>query len=401
MKTGLLFAYLVFFPFGQLVKLPLQLFKSPEINLYLTDVLVFLLLLSWGIWRLFLKKKKYHLPLLAFPLFLFSGICCLSLGLATSLLSCREMLVSSLYLLRWLVYAGFYFVINDLKSHFAWLKWKNMVNFLIAVGAVALVFGFVQYFLWPDLKALEVMGWDPHYYRIVGTFLDPAFTGMIFVLTMILVLEKWLESSGRTKQIFFFLAALIYLGLILTYSRASYLAYLIGAGVIFLKRKKPRLLLTAVLILILTLIFIPKPAGEGGRVERTFTLWARLENWQQALLITKDHPFFGVGFNAYRYVQKDYGFLDEDWQISHAGAGVDSSFLFVLATTGIIGLMSFIWLWIKIFKLAPRPILASLAAIAGHSLFNNTFFYPWVLGWMIILLAYLEEKVKESSLGEG
>lgn len=376
--------YLALFPFGQLTRVPLQIFESPEVRFYLTDIVLFFLLFSWGIWRFLLLKKKYQLPPLAIPIFSFSIICLLSLGLGSPLLSNREALVAGLYLVRWLVYAGIYFVVADIKDYFKWSKPSNLQNFLIIIGVAIALFGLVQYFLWPNLKLLKMLEWDPHYYRLVGTFLDPGFTGLILVLTLILIVTLGWDKKDKRGWV---AAGLItYIALALTYSRASYLAYLTGIGVISFVKKLPKLFIGAILIGVLTLIMLPQPAGEGGKLERTYSIEARIRNWQQSITIVQDHPFLGVGFNAYRYAQRDYGFLKDKWQVSHAGAGADSSILFVLATTGILGASFYLWLWWKTLKSHNLAVTASVLALLAHSLFNNSLFYPWLMAWMWILL---------------
>lgn len=105
------------------------------------------------------------------------------------------------------------------------------------------------------------------------------------------------------------------------------------------------------------------------------------------------NPLFGTGFNLYRYANT--GAVGD----SHAGAGSDSSLLFVFATTGIAGLLIYLWLWGKILKLgwqrrntqAGLILLASSTSLLIHSLFSNSLFYPWVLGWMAFLLALQDD----------
>jgi len=390
---GLFFTYLVLFPFGQLTKIPLN-FIGPEVNLYMTDIVLLLLLLAWGVWRFGLKKKKYQLPPLALPIFLFFAISLFSLGLASPLLSNREVMVAGLYLVRWLVYVGLYFVLFDIKDR--WFKSLDILKFLVIIGVAIAFFGFVQYFLWPNLKALEVIEWDPHYYRLVSTFLDPGFTGLILVLTLIILIN--LLFKNRNNRWLILSTVAVYAALILTHSRSSYLAFLVGMGVIAWLRKTGRLFIVALVLLLLSLAILPQPKGEGGKLTRTYSIFDRFESWQNALTITKDHPLLGVGFNAYRYAQRDYGFLEkEKWQESHAGAGTDSSLLFVLATTGILGLISYLWylggagflaFWQR-KKIIGVVCLASLGAVIAHSFFLNSLFYPWVMGWLAILLACL------------
>ncbi len=69
--TSLFFIFLVLFPFGQLTRIPLTFLNSPDVHLYLTDIVLLLLVLGWGIWRFLMEKKKYQLPPLTKPIFLF------------------------------------------------------------------------------------------------------------------------------------------------------------------------------------------------------------------------------------------------------------------------------------------------------------------------------------------
>ncbi len=389
--TSLLFIFLALFPFGQLAKIPLNFLNMPSINLYLTDIILFLLVISWIIWKVFDKKRKYHLPPLAKPIFLFSVLALISLLVNLSVFGLKESLVGSLYLIRWLFYAGIYFVVFDLRKKLDWLKWHNKPCFLLIIGSAIAIFGLIQYSLWPDFKALETLNWDPHFYRLVGTFFDPGFTGLILALNLFLIIILWLESKNKW---FLALGLIVYSSLALTYSRASWLVFLLGAGLILLTKKAFKVLIGIAILIAMTFFLLPRPAGEGGKIERTYTINARLINYEQSLKIAKDNPFFGVGFNNYRYAQRNYGFLSTDeWQTNHAGAGADNSFLLVLATTGIFGFLAYLWLWGRVLKENKKNILVvvSLLAIIGHSLFLNSLFYPWVMVWLWLLLALTKE----------
>lgn len=371
----LLLAYFIFFPFGQLTRLSLQII-APEVHLYLTDLILGLLVLFWLGWRFIFNRKSYLLPPLAKPIGLFFLVAAFSLIINVHRLSGDEIFVSSLYLVRWLFYAGLYFVATD-------LKWKGRL-FLIWAGATTAAFGLIQYWFWPDIRPLETLGWDPHYYRVVGTFLDPGFTGIILGLTLILLVVHF-----RAKKILFYvLFSIVYAALALTYSRSSYLAYLTGMGVIAFLKKSPRFFLAVIAVGILTLTILPRQSGgEGVNLERQSTINARIINWRQTWKIIAGRPFFGVGFNAYRYAQRNYGFLGKDWQITHAGAGSDASLLFVWATTGIFGLSAYLWLWWRAIRVGPLVIKASIIALFIHSFFLNSLFYPWIMAWIWVLLA--------------
>lgn len=378
----LLLFYFISFPFGQLTRLPLPII-APEVHLYLTDLILGLLVLFWLGWRFIFNRKPYLRPSLAKPIGLFFLMATFSLITNAYRLSSEEIFVSGLYLVRWWFYAGLYFVIGD-------LKWKGR-PFLIWAGAATAGFGLIQYFFWPDIRPLQTGGWDPHYYRVVGTLLDPGFTGIILVLTLILlVVFNWKKiiRPGAKNIKFYAFIFMVYAVLALTFSRSSYLAYLTGMGLIALVKKAPQFFITVVLVGILTFLVLPRQSGgEGVNLQRQSTINARLANWRQSIEVVVASPLTGVGFNAYRYVQRDYGFLGADWRTTHAGTGADASLLFVWATTGILGLLAYLGLWVKAASTKSLILISSIMALFVHAFFLNSFFYPWVMGWMWTLLA--------------
>jgi len=390
----LLYLYLAVFPLGQLTKISLD---SQEINIHLGDIIVGVLVSVWLITKL-LRREKFRLPSLTNQILLFFLFAVLSLILNTSvfasnfregpLLSGREMVVSWLYLLRWIAFAALYFVVYDLKL--------DIKNWLIRAGLIAAVLGLLQYFFIPDTRFIEALGWDPHYYRLIGTFLDPGFIGAILVLTIILLTaEIW--RGGKKSLLEISLWVICYIALALTYSRASYLAYLASMGMFGWFKKSPKFFAGVLIAGVITIFLLPRPGGEGVKLERESTIQFRLINWRQSINIATDHLIFGVGFNAYRYSQNDYGYLDfANWRASHAGGGADSSLLFVLATTGLFGLLAYLWLWAKTgvsaWKKGNLVIMASVTSLIVHSFFSNSLFYPWIMGWFWLLLGQNEAK---------
>jgi len=388
--TGLFFLLLIVFPFGQLTKIPLSFLGVPEIHLYLMDIILFLLLVSWFFWRFVIDRKNYKLPVLSKPIFIFVLVSFLSLLFSLFKFPVLQVLVGLLYWLRWLFYVGLYFVVADLAKKVSWVK-KDLFCFLTIIGSMVSVFALVQYLIWPNLKALEVLQYDPHFYRAVGTFLDPSFTGIILVLTIIIVTFQIRVNKGK-KAGWIALWGLLYVVLALTYSRASWLAFFSFGAIFAFYKKSIKFFLLVIGILFLTWLFIPQPSGEGGNLQRTYSITSRFESYKQSFKIFSNNPILGVGFNNYRYAQNKAGFfqdIDYDWQKSQSGAGVDSSLFFVLATTGILGLASYLWLFLKgLLEFRKNEIVfISLLVILIHSLFSNSLFYPWVMVWIWLLLA--------------
>lgn len=375
-KKILLLAYLLLFPFGVLAKLPIRIKNFPEVNFYLADIVVGFLGVIGLVGLLGkIKKRAGPLPKLTEPILFFLGITAFSLLVNIPNFSGREIFVGFLYWLRLAAYFMVYFVAKE-------IDWEKGRELLEKAGLMVVLLGLGQYFFFPNLDPLKKFGWDPHFGRLAGTFLDPNYSGIILVLILI-----FLGANFKPKTSWWLAVGGCWLALALTYSRSSYLAFLAGMGVLLILKKKIKLIPLIIFIIFITVINLPRNLpSEGVKLERTASVGARLRNWRETLVIAKDHFLFGVGFNTYRYAQKKYGFLKDDWQASHAGAGADSSLLFVFATGGIFGLLGWLGILAKALEKKSPLVFSSTAAIFVHSFFQNTFFFPWVLGWWIIIL---------------
>lgn len=382
----LLYLLLLIFPFGQLIKLPINI---PGVNIYFQDLII-LLIIIFFLLKNFVSKSRIFLPRLSIPILGFFSLALFSLLLSIPLRPFSETMVALMYLGRWIGYAGLYLVIVNVSNN----NIKKKLNDLMIITCFSIaILGLLQYLFIPDITDLKVFGWDPHYFRVVGTFLDPGFTGIILVLGLILVFERIWNKKLLTKIIMFIP---LYASLILTYSRSSYLAYTIAVAIISFYKRSLKFLLAMLTLGIFSLMILPRPGGEGVRLERQNSSFSRVNNWLTSLKISALYPVYGIGFNNYRYVQRDLGIINqENWQISHAGAGADSSLLFVLATTGVVGLITYMIFLHKIFFFHKQNIIvfASLGALIIHSFFNNTLFYGWAMIWLWILIAINEERI--------
>ncbi|MBI5613328.1 O-antigen ligase family protein, partial [Candidatus Gottesmanbacteria bacterium] len=343
------------------------------------------------IFSIFSGWKRRIYPTLTFPIAIFFLVCLASLILNSTRFTFLQLGLSSLYLVRLTLYALLYFaVVKGKTDGYIWLYrlWISLV------GIAGL--GFVQYFLYPDLRNLYYLGWDPHYYRIVSTILDPNFCGVLFALGVFLSLYLY-----RSKKLKMFLAGggILFLALLFTYSRASYLAFFVGLIVWFFGQEK-RMLFGGILIALLGFIlFLPRPGGEGVKLERMASVVARVGNMTDALKVFRASPIFGVGFNTLRYIK----LTDEDTGIeSHAVSGFDMSILFILSTTGVVGLISYGYILFSLLKIMrnseksysdmSRLIAVSILMIGVHGFSVNTYFYPLVLICLAVLVGAYEKK---------
>ena len=382
----LIFVYLVIFPFGQLGRIEL----TSNIIVHAVDLVAGLIGLFWVVRFTRRRLARLKVPKLGRPFLSFLAVAAFTLLLGAIRVVPNEALAGFFYLLRFTAYVLLYFAVRDVVARKKELK-HTLVNALLTVGSFVAVFGWIQYLAFPSLVPLSEYGWDPHYFRLVGTFLDSGFTGILLALFTLLIFTKIWSGGAKAGD-----WALLFLGissLALTYSRASYLAFFAGLVILYIVRRNLKLLVGGLVLLAIAVFLLPRPAGEGVRLERTSTVNSRLESYKEAVAIVKNNPLFGVGFNLYRAVNED------ESKLSHAGAGTHSSLLFVLATTGIAGFATFSWLlwqiahflWLRRNKVNGMLVVASFWAIFIHSFFDNSLFYPWVLGQFAILLGTLED----------
>lgn len=401
------------FPLGQLERISLD----HSINFYLHDIVIFIAV----IWQFYYQKnlilvakhilEKYRYFYAFFILSLFSLI------LSLQNFSLIQVLVSSLYLWRLTFYCLFLFlVIRNIKN----IDKNNLYDYFRLIIFFSLIAGFLQYFLFPRFDLLYELGWDRHYYRLSGTWLDTGFAGIILTLYILFLVDGIIVEKNKTinqlkgllsklgcKKYFdkniivdYFLLIFSVIALLLTYSRSSYLALILTIIVYFLLKepnfknlktifKKCGIILIIIILFLTSVSLLPQKFGEGTKLFRTSTINSRLGNWSQALNISKDNLIFGVGFNTLRYVKNDAKLLDDKWQITHSGAGFDNSLLFLLATSGLVGTYFFLALVKNILKFNNSNLLkASLSAVFIHGMFSNSWFYPWVLLWLFFIIIF-------------
>jgi O-antigen ligase len=358
--------------------------KNAGLNIYLYDIAVALFSIAGG-FHFLIVRKKLHLPKVFIPFCCFASIAILSLALVAHSHPPLQLLTAAFYLVRWSSYLASGVVINNMLSQ-GMLSRNQVLQAFIRSALFISLAGFVQLILLPDFEVLDPsLGWDPHKNRLGSTFFDPNFVGAYLVLCITLVLHRILIKKDLRAKTLFFLG-IFFVALILTFSRSAWLMF----GVVVLVYgvlKAHFLVLLSFLLFFSAYYAVPRIQTRlSGIADPADSAHFRLISWGNTLEIIKDNPVFGVGFNAYRYAQKEYGFLDQDTVHDHAGAGSDSSLLFVVATTGIVGLISYLWgfggsvlLAFKQSKSTAILLLALTFSLLGNSQFINSLFYPQIM----------------------
>ncbi len=364
---------------------------SPGVTIYIHDV-VFLIFFVASAFSIFKKNKRIQ-PKLLIPIAGFVGIAILSLCINSFRFTLPQTIQSSLYLVRWAAYVGIYIIVVERIVPATFI-----LEELFMTGVGFGVLGLLQYVFFPSLRPLEYLGWDPHYFRLFSTLLDPNFAGIMLVLSIFLGIYLF-TRFGHSKLIVCCLGILL-IALYLTYSRSSYLAF--SAGFIFLAVRSVKWKargVAAVLLFLLAVVLLPTPGGKTLRLDRMASTISRLENWQESISRISGSPVIGYGFNTLRFIPSG-GDVD---MFSKAAAGVDNSILFILLTTGIAGLAVYSWLVVREIgmvreigkkqKILGDIFLASLIVVVMHSMFVNSLFYPWVMIWMWTLTGAIEQRM--------
>lgn len=350
---------------------------SPSINIYLHDVLILGLLLSVLIFKpsLFLelsvllkKMVKKHLLIQAILVWSLLGI---GLGIVSGSFSIH----SSLYLLRLLSY-GLALAILKLLTHR-----DTMQIGLASSGLLIALLGFFQLWLLPDLRFLQYLGWDDHLNRLGSTLFDPGFTGAILVITYF---SARLFHPDKTKIMFRTVKILLIAAILLTFSRASYIAlsavlsWDLVAQLKTVRNKFPVLLLGACLLLLAGLFTYQASLneGEGVKLLRTSSITARLENVRSNVL--KQSPLTAIVGSGWFHQQTQ---SQNSRPIPSHNQVPDNLFVFIFTSTGLVGVLlcgaglvrGFRYLYFH------KPFLTPLLlAIFLHSQFAATLTQPFV-----------------------
>ncbi|MCZ6678470.1 MAG: O-antigen ligase family protein [Candidatus Poribacteria bacterium] len=348
---------------------------SPEISIMETaarDVTVrvddFLLLILGFTWfaKTAMNKELALLqssPLSA-PIFAYIAVCAFSTALGV----CRGN-VSTM--------SGFFFVLKFFEYFLVYFMVLNTVNtreqarnFIIAIlvtCAITAMYGISQIGAGVRVSApFEGESGEP------GTF------GGYLVLILALVLSFMIYTETlKYKVLFGGLAGLITVPLLYTLSRASFLAFVPMFAVFFMFSRRRRFLaFLLAMIVVISPFFVPYLGDVFDRIAYTYSSGEldpssaeRVESYKR--ILTSDwpqRPVFGYGVTG-------RGFID-------------GQFFRALAETGILGLFCFLWLLLRIYRMAIRTYhesphrldqIVSLGFVAGyigllfHALTANTF----------------------------
>ena len=371
-------AYLSFllFSLGQLQRIS---FFNQLINIYIYEIALAISLLL-----LFLKCKFIPITksLSKFKIiYLFLAFLLITFFFELNKYSPWQNLTAYLYLLRLIFYYVYFFYFYYFLKENKTVK-KHLKVCLISLILIVTVTSLIQYFLYPDLRNLIYQGWDPHLYRSFGVFFDTSIAGAIYGLLFLWLFFKQ-KNNYYFKVIRLILLSMLFFLIISIFSRSLYIAIFFVLFIYLLTKKRFAALSIIIFFSILLFVVIPKPQGEGAKIGRIFSIESRLKDYGIAYKLWIKKPLIGYGYNRIRYIKNQNNIVD--YGLNHAGASFHSSFLVVLVTGGIVGLILFAGMLLKISKQG-YVIRHQMLLLVILSLSDNVILHPFVLFLTLVFL---------------
>lgn len=139
--------------------------------------------------------------------------------------------------------------------------------------------------------------------RAIGTWVDPNALGGVLAITLVMIAPQVFARRPvlRTRWLTVLVVGLLGLALLLTFSRASFLAAAAGLGLIALIRY--RRFIPYLLVFGLLLLLLPPAQAYVERLVQAFTgadlaTQMRLGEYSDSLRLISRYPIFGVGFTG-------------------------------------------------------------------------------------------------------
>ncbi len=288
-------------------------------------------------------------------------------------------------------------------------------SLLLVIGGIFTWFGLLQYFLMPDTRFLRNLGWDDHYYRLLGTFFDPNFAGMALVLACIVVFSL----HSRLPRFVLTLSLMVLAACIaVTFSRSSYLAFTSTVAAILLiptvlqhwqGKEKVAAGLVIAISFALALVVAPKPGGEGVKLLRTSSIEARATATQEYVsqlrpwsilwgtgLFVQPHniseesaPTQGSSMSEISTPKSVFFTTDSPNEVPNHSQTPDNIFITLLSGIGIVGTVGALALMVVfIHDLSRREVFAAVAlgSTLIHAQFNNTLFEPFIFQYLMLFI---------------
>lgn len=305
-----------------------------------------------------------------------------------SIVYCTDVILVLKETLRFGIATGLYFIIRfefDVKFY------KDKLIKLIYYPAIAvMLIGFYQFYIgMGTTKAGQIN-------RVESTTGNVNIYGAYLIVLFFPLLMITIKEVNKKRKIFFSVELLmIFLSIIISYSRNALLALVLGCLIISVYYRKK--LLYVLVPGFLSLWFIPSiqerilTGKDGGRFDIYFI----------AIKVIQDHPIIGVAIGNFEAVYKDYFMKYPQYRHNPNIYHTHNIYLKFLSELGIIGFIPFIIFMIIVLRNSIKSVKVSQGYIKNLcigivvinilsfiiSMFDNVMFLPKVMNYYFILMA--------------
>jgi polysaccharide biosynthesis protein PslJ len=254
--------------------------------------------------------------------------------------------------------------------------------------------------------------------RAIGTWVDPNSLGGLLAVGGVMIAPQVFAQKPvlKTRWLTFIVFGMVALGVILTSSRASFLAFAAGLAVITIVRYRrviPLLVLAGVIFL-----FLPQTQNYIDRIFQAFrgedlATQMRIGEWTDSLELIQRYPFVGIGFTG-TPTNDVYTDVANMYLIMANQIGITGVCFFLLAMAGIFAYGYRAWQQIKYepdmaaIHLGYQVALltALINAFADLYFFRLDFQASITWFWLIVALAIASsrlilERSRESTIADS
>jgi O-antigen ligase len=239
--------------------------------------------------------------------------------------------------------------------------------------------------------------WDVQGNRLVSSFLDPNLAGAFIMFGLLFAHAQAVQQKPSYP-----LLALFWVALILTLSRSSIIASVLGLGLLtYRTRSFRRLFVPLTAFVLIASLGADRLIEFADRYHKlTFlepSALSRLTSWLLAWRIFADNPLIGVGYSTFGFVREAYGSATT----GNAAFGIDGGLLYTAAVSGIVGvalLGAVLWrlttMGLRTYQNRQLPqsvrvlgltLHAWIPSLVVHSAASNSIFYPFIIGPLFLL----------------
>jgi O-antigen ligase len=399
-------------PFGSLRQVSLGV-----MNVGLTEIVLLLTIVSWLLWLAADREAVVNLPALTLPLVLFAGVLGFSLLVADSLAYGLKETI------KWLeVLVIYVLVANVMDRHWT----RVLLCVILGVGAAAALHGIYQFLFQVGPEGFVLF---ERYMRAYGAFEQPnpyaGYIGLTLPVAVGIVLAGTLRTAGEVKAQLVAWAvvcgAVMLAALVMSWSRGAWLGFAGAVAAIMLaiaaRSARSALILGLLALLLIGLLLLGGIASvpqaivqrvsdfvpylgvvdvRGAEVtDANYAVLERMAHWQTAVAMWTDSPWLGVGIGNYEPAYARYALPQWPLALGHA----HNYYLNIGAEAGIVGLLTYLSLWIAALIVAWREtqmargwvlglalgVLGILVHLSSHNLFDNLFVHGIYLHVAILL----------------